>query len=49
MDNVIVGARKAESSGSLAAHGQLEDLNTGEISYDHIKVSSSRSWSLILP
>ena len=49
MDNVIVGVGEVDSKRSLAAHGQLEGVNIGEISYDHIRVFSSRSWSLILP
>ena len=49
MDNVIVGVGEADSKRSLAAYVQLGGVKIGEISYDHIRVFSSRSWSLILP
>jgi hypothetical protein len=47
--NVMVGVDEADSSGIFTAHGQVGGVNIGEISYGHIKVSSRRSWSLILP
>ena len=43
MDNVIVGVGEADSSGSLAARGQVGGVNIGEISYDHISTYINKS------